>query len=210
MLKYLLVWVFLTRPSFDAHINVNIISGPHVTCASHLGPCFLTPRRAFSQLELRSWCRFLLAARPLLQDLKSSQSGSGLIFRTLWRSAFHASATPPATRKACTWVSPNPQLDRHNKTPRKHRTRQAARFLVGFWILRFWANTVAWVLQIEIGTLSPSRRFVSPFGTGRVCHLQLLARVMPARFQQLGGEVLLFPWEPFGNVNWLGFLVAKC
>lgn len=94
---------------------------------------------------------------------------------------------------------------------RKHRTRQVARFWCGLLDLSFLGqyrclSAANWGRDSWI----PSRRFVSPFGTGRVCHLQLLARVMPAGFQQLGGEVLLLLWEPFGNVNWLHFFVVKC
>lgn len=48
---------------------------------------------------------------------------------------------------------------------------------------------------------------VSPFGTRRICHLSYrhclpgAAEVMPARFQQLGGEVIFFPWQLFTSLK---------
>lgn len=100
--------------------------------------------------------------RPLLQDLKNSQRRSGLIFETCWSSALSPSANPPTVRRAGTWVSPKrsrTDTTRHPADPRRVRFLD---FGVGFWILRLWAITVAWVLQIEVGTCCPRR--------GASCH----------------------------------------
>lgn len=99
-----------------------------------------------------------------------------------------------------------PQLDRHPEN-----TRVVG--LLGFWcgLLDLYVSGRVSLLErctLRSGLFVP---VVSPFGTGRVCHLQLPSRVMPAGFQQLGGEVFLFfSRQLFGNVNWLDVLVAKC
>lgn len=150
------------------------------TCTSHLWPCFLTPPHAFSQSELRSYLVSCLLLDLCCRISRAARVTVGWSSGPFGDLPFHASANPP------TWVSPHPSWTDTPKT-------QAAGVLVrAFGSLRFWASIPAWVLSWSRDSLSPSRRFVSPFGTGRVCQLQLLARVMPAGFQQLGGEVFLF------------------
>lgn len=118
------------------------------------------------------------------------QRRSGPIFETRWSAALSRTNQPAHPEKGVHVGGTQTQPDRHNKTPRKHRTREVARFWYGLLDLNFLGD---YLCLSAADLLSPSRHFVSPFGNRRVCHLQLPARVMPTGFQQLGGEVLIFP-----------------
>lgn len=103
----------------------------------------------------------------------------------------HQPTRPPPREGRTRGCHPTPA----GPTPRKHRSRQAA----GFWcgLLDLYVSGRVSLLEcctLRSGLFVP---VVSPFGTGRVCHLQLPSRVMPAGFQQLGGEVFLFFHESF-------------
>lgn len=157
------------------------------TFASHLGACFLTPRR-FQPIRVKVMIWFPACC---------STSAAGCQEQPEWQWAdphdpleicpfTHQPTRPPPREGRTRGCHPTPA----GPTPRKHRSRQAA----GFWcgLLDLYVSRRVSLLEcctLRSGLFVP---VVSPFGTGRVCHLQLPSRVMPAGFQQLGGEVFLF------------------